>query len=166
MICDVCRTEAAVQVYGVDDFGHFLGGKDTSDTSRDRGPALCEACYASNKDDIWLCHCDDCAGFYHDKTSSGNSPVVCTYRATVSIGGPADPIPAMHDINKAFGFDDGNCNRIDKKTGEIVGKLSLKQEEFTGLQKVHHALRCSYRVNIEVTLHKNGEKTFKLLTED
>ena len=93
-------------------------------------------------------------------TVKGN-PVVFTYECEVSIGGPPAHRreEAQQALNRAWGFEDGKCSWIDEG-GNVVGKPG---SDDPGIQGAHYGMSRHVRVMIEVRLHKDGQKTFRLL---
>ena len=88
------------------------------------------------------------------------NPVVFTYEQEVSIGGPPQhkSQKAQEALNHAWGFEDGNCNSIDDNC-TIVGKSRADNPAFI---EAHYCMNRHTRVTIEVSLRKNGEKSFRL----
>lgn len=90
-----------------------------------------------------------------------DNPVICTYECEISIGGPpAHKEPeVLAAMNRAWGFEDGNCNAFDEK-GQIVAKPGGDRP---ALIEAIHNLKRHTRLTIKVSLHKNGEKTYALV---
>lgn len=93
--------------------------------------------------------------------AKSSNPVVFTYECRVSIGGPPPHRvdEARQALNRAWGFEDGNCNRVDED-GNVIGKPG---SDDPGIQDAHHGMSCYDQLRVEVRLHKDGRKTFRLL---
>lgn len=90
------------------------------------------------------------------------NPVVFTYDYEVSIGGPPPQSidQARGALNKAWGFEDGRCNMVNSD-GHIVAKPGADDP---ALQEAFYSMARHTRICIEVSLHKDGHKTFRLKT--
>ena len=91
------------------------------------------------------------------------NPVVFTYECKISIGGPPPhkTREANEALNRAWGFADGNCNIIDAQ-GTIVGKPEADDPAFI---EANYAMNRYTQLTIEVSLHKNGEKSYRLKSQ-
>jgi hypothetical protein len=90
--------------------------------------------------------------------TSKKNPIVGTYETTVSVPPPINTTDLQMEINKAWCFRDGHCNRRDRD-GTIVAKPG---GEDPGLMEVHRKLLKHSEVTLVVTNYKDGSKKFKI----
>lgn len=71
-----------------------------------------------------------------------------------------EPLTMQHMFNVAWGFKDGNCNRVTKD-GRIVAKTPVPP----GFEESAYAMYPSTQMMVQVALYKDGRMEYTLHTE-
>lgn len=79
------------------------------------------------------------------------------YNTTLSVPGTRPGSKENLEFNKAWGFKDGSCNDF------IDGQYVAREPYPEGFEEAHRALYRAYRVSVEVSVYKDGSKTFRIL---
>lgn len=113
-----------------------------------------------------------------------DNPVIFCYTTEVSIGGPRysdflvsekgrrlpyrkdekAPRDASKELNRAWGFSDGNCNEY--KDNKIVSKEREPDFDYKEFEQAASNLRRHCRIRVLICVRKNGEKELRLLPKD
>ncbi len=90
-----------------------------------------------------------------------NNPVIFKFKIySISVGIPNHMCEKVNQaFNIAWGFPDGNCNYVNDD-GVIVSKPEADNPDFCEAASNMHRNQI---VNIEVSVHKDGSKSFKII---
>lgn len=95
---------------------------------------------------------------------STNKEVVLTYTTTLRshLSDNIEMEKAQRALNKAWGYEDGHCNEeVTLPNGHR--KIVSKQPEPEEFVDAHYALHRTSLVKVEVSIHKDGTSSFKIL---